>query len=81
VFLRLSGATAHGGGASAASYLLFSQSFCRKLLDLGYRDGLRQADEIRSFFTGAARFEPPPQTQERIETRIMGERAIDRFPG
>lgn len=81
VFLRLSGATAHGGGASAASYLLFSQSFCRKLLDLGYRDGLRQADEIRSFFTGAARSEPPPQTQERIETRIMGERAIDRFPG
>lgn len=50
MFLRLTGATAHGGGASAASYLLFSGGFCRKLLDLGYRDGMAQAEEIRDFF-------------------------------
>lgn len=50
MFLRLTGATAHGGGISAASYLLFSKGFCQKLLQLGYRDGLQQAGEIRDFF-------------------------------
>lgn len=50
MFLRLTGATAHGGGASAASYLLFSEGFCRKLLDLGYRDAMQQANEIKAFF-------------------------------
>jgi NTE family protein len=50
MFLRLTGATAHGGGISAASYLLFSTGFCQKLLQLGYRDGLQQAREIRDFF-------------------------------
>ena len=50
MFLRITGATAHGGGISAASYLLFSRGFCQKLLQLGYRDGLQQAREIRDFF-------------------------------
>lgn len=50
MFLKFTGATAHGGGISAASYLLFSKGFCRKLLDMGYRDGLAQAAEIRRFF-------------------------------
>ncbi|MCB1668570.1 MAG: patatin-like phospholipase family protein [Pseudomonadales bacterium] len=49
-FLRLTGATAHGGGISAASYLLFSRGFCRKLVELGYRDGMKQAEDIRTFF-------------------------------
>jgi NTE family protein len=53
MFLRLTGATAHGGGASAASYLLFSRGFCQELLKLGYRDGMRQAAEIRAFFSRA----------------------------
>ena len=39
LFLRLTGATARGGGASAASYLLFEQGFCRKLID--HRDARR----------------------------------------
>ncbi len=42
--------TAHGGGVSAASYLMFSRGFCKELLSLGYRDGLRHADDIRNFF-------------------------------
>jgi len=50
MFLRLTGATAHGGGVSAASYLLFSKGFCKRLLDLGYHDGLEQTDDIRRFF-------------------------------
>ena len=50
LFLRTTGATAHGGGASAASYLLFSQGFCQELLRLGYRDGIRQREAIRDFF-------------------------------
>jgi NTE family protein len=38
------------GGSSMASYLLFEGGFCGDLLDLGYRDGLAQADSIRGFF-------------------------------
>ena len=50
LFLRGTGATAKGGGASAASYLLFEPGFCRDLLDLGYRDALRQEENILGFF-------------------------------
>lgn len=51
LFLKLTGATARGGGGvSAASYLMFSRGFCRKLLDLGYQDGLAQKDAIIEFF-------------------------------
>ena len=49
-FLKLTGATTRGGGVSAASYLLFSRGFCRKLLELGYQDGLEQKDAIIEFF-------------------------------
>lgn len=50
LFLRGTGATSKSGGASAASYLLFEPGFCRDLLDLGYRDALRQEEKILSFF-------------------------------
>jgi NTE family protein len=50
LFLRLTGATAQGGGSSAASYLLFEPGFCRKLIDLGMRDAQAKEDEIRQFF-------------------------------
>jgi NTE family protein len=49
-FLRLTGATSRGGGVSAASYLMFSRGFCRKLLELGYQDGLAQREAIVEFF-------------------------------
>jgi len=48
--LRLTGATAQGGGTSAASYLLFEPGFCRKLIELGYQDALTQQDAIETFF-------------------------------
>jgi NTE family protein len=50
LFLKLTGATAQGGGTSAASYLLFEPGFCRKLIDLGYQDALAQQDSIKTFF-------------------------------
>jgi NTE family protein len=32
-----------------ASYLMFEAGYCRSLIDLGYRDGLAQADAVRRF--------------------------------
>lgn len=45
------GATAKGGGATAASYLLFAPQFCSELIDLGYQDTMWEADTVRAFFT------------------------------
>ncbi len=50
LFLKITGATAQGGGTSAASYLLFEPGFCRKLIDLGYRDALAKQTAIQDFF-------------------------------
>lgn len=50
-FLRAIGATAKGGGATAASYLLFSNEFITELMALGREDTLAEADSIRAFFT------------------------------
>ena len=50
-FLRAIGATAKGGGATAASYLLFSTEFISELMTLGHQDALAEADAIKKFFT------------------------------
>lgn len=49
-FLRAIGATAKGGGATAASYLLFSTEFITDLMELGYQDGLAEAEAMKQFF-------------------------------
>lgn len=49
LFLRSIGATSEGGGASAASYLLFEPGFCRRLLTLGYADAMAQRERILEF--------------------------------
>ena len=49
-FLRAIGATAKGGGATAASYLLFSTEFITDLMELGYQDGLAEAEAMKAFF-------------------------------
>lgn len=60
-FLRAIGATASGGGATAASYLLFSTEFISELMDLGYQDALREKESLLRFFgvdAGAASAAP-----------------------
>jgi NTE family protein len=49
-FMRATGATARGGGAGAASYLLFAQPFCDELMELGYQDAMWEKDNIQAFF-------------------------------
>ena len=49
-FLRAIGATAKGGGATAASYLLFSPEFITELMELGRQDALAEAEAIKRFF-------------------------------
>ncbi|MEX0637975.1 MAG: patatin-like phospholipase family protein [Burkholderiales bacterium] len=50
--LRPTGALSRAG-SNLASYLLFEESFCRALIDLGYQDTLARAAEVREFFSGA----------------------------
>jgi len=47
--LRPTGAL-NRSGSNLASYLLFEKSFCRALIDLGYRDTARREAEVRDFF-------------------------------
>src|SRR5207237_1605579 len=37
-------------GSNLASYLLFEESFCRALVDLGYQDTVSRESEVREFF-------------------------------
>ncbi|MFT6916692.1 MAG: NTE family protein [Motiliproteus sp.] len=52
-FMRAIGATASGGGATAASYLLFSPPFSKTLIDLGYKDAMWERAGIDAFFQPA----------------------------
>ncbi len=49
-FLRSTGSTAKGGGATAASYLLFSNEFITELMELGKRDTYEKEVAVRNFF-------------------------------
>ena len=49
LLLRPSGAL-NRSGSNLASYLLFEQSFCSALIDLGYQDTLSREAEVRDFF-------------------------------
>ncbi len=61
--MRTVGATASGGGATAASYLLFAPSFCRTLIDLGYKDAMWERAGIDAFFQLAPGERPTQQTK------------------
>jgi NTE family protein len=47
--LRPTGAL-NRSGSNLASYLLFEESFCRALVDLGYQDTAAREPEVREFF-------------------------------
>jgi NTE family protein len=47
--LRPTGAL-NRSGSNLASYLLFEESFCRALIDLGYQDTMAREPEVREFF-------------------------------
>jgi NTE family protein len=49
--LRPTGAL-NRSGSNLASYLLFEESFCRALIDLGYTDTTGREAEVREFFEG-----------------------------
>ena len=51
IVLRPTGAL-NRSGSTLASYLLFEESFCRALIDLGYQDTVSRTDEVRAFFEG-----------------------------
>ena len=50
--LRPTGAL-NRSGSNLASYLLFEESFCRALIDLGYQDTASREAEVRAFFETA----------------------------
>ncbi len=45
-FLRVSGGSSNDGGVNIASYLLFTSDFCQRLIELGYKDGRAQANDV-----------------------------------
>jgi len=47
--LRPTGAM-NRSGSNLVSYLLFEESFCRTLIDLGYKDTVSREQEVRDFF-------------------------------
>ena len=47
--LRPTGAM-NRSGSNLASYLLFEESFCRTLIDLGYQDTVGREQEVKAFF-------------------------------
>jgi NTE family protein len=49
--LRPTGAL-NRSGSNLVSYLLFEESFCRTLIDLGYQDTISRESEVRAFFEG-----------------------------
>jgi NTE family protein len=60
---RLIGATPRGAGASFASYLMFDGRFCARLMELGYRDAIRDRERISAFLgvgAGNAALTPAP---------------------
>ena len=51
--LRPTGAL-NRSGSNLASYLLFEESFCRAVIDLGYQDTITRAAEVKQLLEAAA---------------------------
>lgn len=55
---RATGATTSGGGASAASYLLFEKPFLGELIELGYQDAMWEREKLCKFLEPREQAEP-----------------------
>ena len=47
--MKVTGSGSSDGGVNIASYLLFTEAFCQRLLELGYHDVHAQAEKILAF--------------------------------
>lgn len=63
---RSTGATTSGGGASAASYLLFEKPYLGELVELGYQDAMWEREKLREFLR------PRTQLVEVEQRRLFG---------
>lgn len=63
LFLSVTGSGRNSGGVNLASYLLFTQSYIKELIDLGYQDALAQADEVQCFLQAT------PTAEEQVASR------------
>ncbi|WP_237068247.1 patatin-like phospholipase family protein [Microbulbifer guangxiensis] len=63
---RSTGATTAGGGASAASYLLFEKPFLGELIELGYQDAMWEQNRLREFLR------PQVEIQESERRGLFG---------
>ncbi|WP_231745357.1 MULTISPECIES: patatin-like phospholipase family protein [Microbulbifer] len=63
---RSTGATTAGGGASAASYLLFEKPFLGELIELGYQDAMWEQNKLRDFLR------PQIEVQESERRGLFG---------
>ncbi|WP_193165420.1 patatin-like phospholipase family protein [Microbulbifer hainanensis] len=63
---RSTGATTSGGGASAASYLLFEKPFLGELIELGYQDAMWEQNKLREFL------QPHPIPEETERRGLFG---------
>jgi NTE family protein len=52
-FLRVTGSNRYNGGVNAASYLLFTHSFIKQLIELGHGDVMADKTGIANFMLGA----------------------------
>jgi len=59
--LRMTGGMANQGKNSVLSYVLFEPSFTRALIDLGYKDAIRNTESIRNFFAADSATQPPAE--------------------
>jgi NTE family protein len=49
-FLKVTGSSSEQGGVNISSYLLFTPSFCKRLIELGYKDTLDNKSQLDAFF-------------------------------